>query len=489
MNSNTTDSYPCSLQMVGPTGNVYGGNIPNFPTGSDEMIFGKQTIDNSGNVTLVIWSYQDSTATSNVIHTAGPQSGTGNLGVSYVSGGMTTIFLDGSNNPIQPQPCYAFGYTMIWTGSALTVNGLYPDPFAVGTIFYSLSGSSPQPSICLTHQNRIVYLNNTNADWYPGSPYFFNQSAEWFNFSDPPGSVNGFGQMETFVAEQPYGHGAWGSVSSGELFLVRHQGGAYILGGDLNNPSATRLFGVTPTYGVIQNAGETSIGIVYCSAYNGAWVWSGGSSSTKISPQLNDDFFEPGPPTHLGSNLLTYGPRFNIMQFRNWIAFPNQYLYDTSTGGWWRLDTGLSSPYIFYGVSYDGKALWAMPQKVPAGNLGLFYRYDSTAPATLYDWVSWPIPATRERSINIREVVVRGQGQGTIAIALYGPGGSTDTTVPLTATFNSTTQPQLVRLDAGAIGVQDLTVQITSTGTGGHPAPILWDLSIGYVDNNLVSAT
>jgi hypothetical protein len=477
------------MAILGPSGNVYGGGIPNFATGGDEIIFGKQTIDNSGNVTLVLWSWQDALSTFNIIHTAGPQAGTGNLGVSYVSGDFTTIFLDGANTPIQPQPCYAFGYTMIWTGSALTVNGLYPDPYAPATAFYSLSGASPQPSICLTHQNRILYLNNTNYSWYPGTNYYFNQGAEWFNFSDPPGGINGFGQRETFVAENPYGHGAWGSVSSGELFLVRHHGGGYIVSGDLNNPSVTRLFGVQPTFGVVQQAAQTTMGIVYCSGNNGAWSWGGGSTSTKFSHQLNDDFFDPGQPTHLGSPLPTYGPRFNIVQMGEQIFFPNNYVYDIHTNGWWRLDSPSAPTYSFFAVSYDGKALWAMPKQILAGNLGIFYRYDQTAPATFYAWQSWPIPVTREKSINLREIVVRGQGVGTISFAAYGRNGSSDASVPSVATFNSTTQPQVFRLDLGLYDAQDVTIQVNSTGTGGNPAPILWDFSVGYTEANMQSAT
>ena len=57
-------------------------------------------------------------------------------------------------------------------------------------------------------------------------------------------------------------HGAWGSISASELFLVRHSGGGYVISGDLNSPTVTRLPGVTSTNGIVQVAGQTPIGLV-----------------------------------------------------------------------------------------------------------------------------------------------------------------------------------------------------------------------------------
>ena len=82
------------------------------------------------------------------------------------------------------------------------------------------------------HQSRIVNAVGISYDW-PGSSFSVN---EQICFTDPPNSTTYGAQNEVFVAEEPYGYGAWGSISAGELFMAKQRGGGLIVSGDIFSP-------------------------------------------------------------------------------------------------------------------------------------------------------------------------------------------------------------------------------------------------------------
>lgn len=370
---------------------------------------------------------------------------------------------------------------------------LYPDPTnpkKSSAPFYKdysadLPGSPvPDGGILFGHQGRIVFLSQAQYDWT--GTEILDGPYEQIYYTDPANTVPGNGNPDSlaqdvvFVQEWPVGGGAWGSMSAGELFVVKHRGGGYIVSGDLNEPTVTFLAGVTPTFGTTV-ACQTPIGLIYLSVNNGCWLWNGSNVSQKISNQINDDFFRTPDP------LPVIGAGYQAFSWVDMVVTSNNWVYDTVTGGWWVLDNQAVS-YTWFGQSWDSDLLYAFPGHVTGHTQPICYKYDKTSPTNQFKWTSYPMPRSIFKSIVVREVVVRAQGFGTITVVLQGVGGSTDTTVPVDVDLNSTEQPVYLRFDTG-IEAQDVTVQVTSTGDSDGPAPIIYGISTGVVQTLLVGPT
>lgn len=368
---------------------------------------------------------------------------------------------------------------------------LYPDPTTpMSHAPYVLANTVQADVIC--HQNRIVTLQSLISFW--GSSILEVLANEAFDYTDPPNSLSLGTQSEVFVQEHPFGTGSWGSISASELFLVKHSGGGYVIQGDLNAPTVTRLPAVTSTYGLMSRAGDTTIGLVYASNNRGLWAWNGGLASQKISNQLDDNFFinttYPNPPG------LSRGPSVDITGWGDWIVCTNDWLFDTNTGGWWKLSPSLSDQaHIFYRVSGDGNYLYAACP-VPTSSIAIDL-YSRLAPETTFSWTSYPIrlpQATNDRQFAIRNVVIRAQGNGTVAVTLTGYEGATSEASPSnTLTFEATSDSSQPRMQELAIGLtaQDVTISIVSTAnaTSTSPAPIVYSVAIGYIEQQQVSST
>lgn len=363
--------------------------------------------------------------------------------------------------------------------------GIYPDPSHPGTTVVPHDYSTDLPSkgdggIVIAHQNRIIYLLANSWLWTTGGG-LVAQFEEWY-YTDPPNTVPGNGNPDSlaqdvvFVQEWPVGVGAWGSMSAGELFLVKNRGGGFIVSGDLNNPTVTFLGGVTPSFTRAYLSAQTPVGMAYASAANGCWLWNGSNVSQKISEQLNDDFFiSPNQPP----NVAIQGA---MQAWQDLLLAPNNYVYDTTNGGWWKLDNQ-TVPYSWYGVSYEGLSLYAFPGFVTSHTQPIAYRYSKNHPASAWQWVSYPLQVSKNESITIKEIVLRVQGAGTLTVTATGVNATTGTTLPASYTFTTTAQAAMYRFDAGTDGLraQDITITIAAEGTDSGPAPILYSVGIAYI--------
>jgi hypothetical protein len=274
------------------------------------------------------------------------------------------------------------------------------------------------------------------------------------------------------------------------LFLVKNRIGGVVIQGDLNSPTVTVLPGVQPTYGLMSRGASTSIGFVYPSNDRGMWAWNGSNTATKISEQLEDNFFSNPSINSLG---IERGPTVDIHRWGDWIIVTNDYLFDTNTGGWWKMPNGtlgsISSPvgHQWYQSSSDGDTLYAA-YPIPTSSVAIDC-YSRLAPVTTYLWESYPMRppnADKNRNIDIREVVVRAQGDGTVTINLTGLQGTTTgvQSPSATLTFETTpdqTQPSMQRI-TGGMTAQDVQIEIESGGAGGAAAPIVYSVAIGYVE-------
>ena len=330
----------------------------------------------------------------------------------------------------------------------------------------------------------MVILTLTQYPWVGtiGGQNTFIESNESFNYTDPPNSEDMGAQGAVFVQEHPFGAGAWGSISAGELFLVKNSGGAYVISGDLNFPTVTYLGGVTPTYELLQYAAQTTVGFVYASQGNGVWLWNGSSQSTKLSENLNDDFFD----INSASNPI----QFTAAEWGSWICMTNGWVMDTNTGGWWRL-TNPGFPPMYYGIGCYGTTMWAVAAYVPNATAPALAQYSFATPETTYSWMSYPIAASRDQNIAPQRIAVRAQGLGTVTITLTGINGATSVSSQTPFTFDSNSQPQIFNSSigggAGSFLAQDVTVTITSTAASTGPAPIVYSVSVGYAASSPAS--
>ena len=486
---------------------------PIFPTGggdlsdiADAVVYGILTLTAAPTWYFTLYEAyiaQDATLGQSEPFATGPDAyEPGIIGERFnmMTGGLTTIpFAIGPLGSAQV-PIWAFGFwypgnspTSYYPGTPY--EWLFPDPTDLtATAPYDLQApvGNAYPADVLTHQNRIVLLSYITIG--AETDAILSTNNEVFNYTDPPNSITLGVQNETFVSEHPVGVGAWGSLDSSELFLVKNSGGAYIISGDLNNPTVTRLPTVVSTLGVMSRVGVTPIGIVYASNGRGLWTWNGGSSAQKISEQLEDDFFvNPNLPkvtlAHGTYSGVYDGPSVDICAWGDWIIVSNDWLYDSNLGGWWQLPPGTDAvPHLYYGIGYDGNTLYASP--VNPTDIYAIDKYFRDQPTDTWTWASYPIRQgnkTTNRQMGIREIVCRAQGTGTVQVTLNGINGSFPAFSPSeTMSFGTDSQPVMQRVrvggDPGGFIAQDVTVEIVAVGFSGGPAPIVYEVSIGYIE-------
>lgn len=346
----------------------------------------------------------------------------------------------------------------------------------------------------LGHQGRVVMLeyltNQFGARAGDSIP-----TNEQISYTDPANSYNAFTtysigtQQSVFGPEYPNGYGAWGSISAGELFLVKHQGGACRVLGDLNTPTVTRLYGVTGTGGFGNRAASAPVGFVYYSRFLGAWLWRGADTSERISTQLEDDFmlYTPGNDKLLNVHV-------QLEPWGDWIVTTNGYLWDSKQGGWWRLDDPTSYVPQWFARGFFGDNLYAVPLRAvnlagqPGSKAGFIRKYNMRTAANSFSWQSHPIPVTRDRLVDVRDMVLSAQGNGTVTVTLT----STSGTVTETFTVSNQSQPQRLRPAASTAAGQttgtyesgyNCVAQIVSTGSGGGAAPTVHSLALGWRDS------
>jgi hypothetical protein len=479
-----TLTYPDQLAPSYMNGALaYGpiGQSAFFPQGGDEILWGSEAYDGTSRQ-FNLYGYQESSSSYfSIFEAGGPDV---QLGLQACTIILTVFNPTDATGLTSGLPRVVFSYYFMATAGNTEETEFYPPWASTTRGSTAIDVDFSVPAWVLGHQNRIVYLVRPIMDWAQpiGGPAQHFSGAEFYDYSDPPNTVVIGDQEEYFVQENPTAHGAWGSISASELFLVRDQGGGYVISGDLNAPTVTRLPGVTSTNGAVQIAGQTPIGFVYGSQNNGVWVWNGGNTSTKISAQLNDDFFG------LTYTYPTAGPFFNFNTLGDLIYCPNGYVYSITMNSWWRWGTSDGAqPFAWFWPTYDGQGMWCWPQSIQNAALPSVYKVSRLTPATEYTWESYPMPFTNEDQVLVRVVSVRAQGEGTIQIFLRNTTGQSTITLPVNFTIASPGSPQVLRQQAAAQG-SDITLSLTSTGLSGGPAPVIYDIRIGWERGNELPA-
>lgn len=325
----------------------------------------------------------------------------------------------------------------------------------------------------VAYQGRILLINSKLYS----TPYGTIWVNETFNYTTPSNSPTLGNQNVVIDPTDPFGYGSWGSISAGELFLVKKRGGGVLLTGDINYPTITKLPGVQSTGYITgtSNAGSgpcvsTPAGLFYPSEGDGIWLWNGGNISQKVSQNLQNDFYRVAP------YFQFFGYCWGEM-----VMFSNMWLYDLRTQGWWKWSTG-PAPIYWYAPSVNPTQLYCAPCTTQLGSsVKQIYRINKSLAARTYIWQSLPNKLTQNRYINVREIVLYASNPysntSTIKVQLFN-GSTTVFSYQTTKTKQPIhADPTMIRIPCGGVTLNNAIIRVTATGPTG--APIIHSITLG----------
>lgn len=394
----------------------------------------------------------------------------------YVSASFVTTRSNrtNENNPGVPVVAMAWYET---TGGGQNFFGTFPDetnPSVTGT-WTSSHGISAAPIV--GHQGRIIMFQTSDYGHGAIGAWNTNENLWW-------SKVNNLGTLvqvaeslpaSVFSWENPDGYTAMASMSAGELFLVKRGQGALTVNGDLNSPTVINLPNV-PGGRFPVNPCHTPLGVLYAGV-DGMYIWSGGDTATNVSSHLEPDVFE----TTDGAPILGFGQSW--CYDGAWAWGPENWLFDPQSQGWWRYEDP-SLLTIRHARHHGGRFTYGnIAEYTNATNSEVIYGWDKALPALTYSWQSQPLWVSLDRHINVRQLILTAHGSGTITITLTGLGGATTSRQFTVSSNYPTTQRANVSLYGHAI-----KVRIEADG-GAQPAPIVYQLQVGYDTRMRVAAT
>lgn len=331
---------------------------------------------------------------------------------------------------------------------------------------FSISGDA---GLLCSHQNRIinrlysVYGNGT------GGQASTTEDMKWTNANDS-GIVS---VSQVFYPEETNGYGIMASMTANELFMLKEQGGVMV-SGDVENATVINLPMVVGTT-IVQVPARSNIGLVYVTD-SGVWAWAHGDTSQLLSPRMTPHFWRP-------TSIHLLGEAHKLQAWDDWIAVPNNWLYDSQLRSWWRLEDETVLQTQRYGRFRD--FLYADLQTYTVVSPLAVVGWNRALKATSYSWQSQPLWVTVDRRVNVREISCRAVGTGTVDITVTAATGDTQTR---TFTFSDATIPHMQRHNMRVQG-SDLVVKIVSTGTGGNDAPTIDEIEIGVDQRQLAGVS
>lgn len=392
---------------------------------------------------------------------------------------------------------YPFGGTVLPGGTPGTPGFTIQDIVVPGT---NITGQA------IGYVGRVLVLGTIPYPW-PAAGLTFGTN-ENIDFTDPPNSnvlppLDATGQQAYLDPQNPFGYGGAGSISVGELALIKKRGGLIVVTGDIKDPTLVTPYpGVQSTGDLYGRVGLTPLGLVYGSERAGAWAWNGGNAATKLSPQLDDAFFDcttsEGMTGGGGFPSKNYG--FNVEWWGDLILFSNNWVYNLLTNSWWVLYPQAEDPtdnytprqYFHYSRGPMANQMFASPIKLttdasPYGaDMTWIALFDNTYPSSHYQWQSLPVRVSEGRVFDIRRVTVRAScatANGSVTVSVIGSdGGVLDSH---TTTTDIVAEGTLFTWDMGqgALGRQNITIRVNAdNSTPGDPAPTVWALSVAYTE-------
>lgn len=326
-------------------------------------------------------------------------------------------------------------------------------------------------SIC-AHQGRIVLFRHTTYDHGPNGKWETNEDLIWTKFNNVD-KLEGKGAIPSlFVPEYPTGYGVALTMSANELFLIKRYGGGLVLQGDLNKPTVISLPNLVSTGNLVCQPTNSPIGVVYGVSDGGAYVWQGQDTSTKISPQLEDDFFVIPNITQPSAT----SPRASFARWHDWILASNNWLFDIPSQSWWRIEDPNARRILWWRTDWTGQYLYGAISNFTNAAPEHVYTWDRTKGTSSYSWQSQPLATSQSRLANVRELLLTASGKGVVIVTITGLNGKQTTSL---FTIDSTGFPVKLRQSV-ALRAPFMQVRIqVDSGDTTVAAPIVHGLDIG----------
>ena len=360
---------------------------------------------------------------------------------------------------------------------------MYPNPAARSAygVFAMMAVGASVAGQTIVHQSRILNLAGITYTYPAGSGFDTNENV---NFTDPPLSASYGFQQTVLAAEQPFGYGGAGSISAGELFLVKKRGGAVIVTGDIFAPSVTILPGVTSTGNFYGQGASTPAGFVYASEDNGMWTWNGSNTSQKISANLDDAFFLP-PEFSGGMESNNYA--YNAQEYGNRIYTSNNWMLDLNNNAWWTYfpRKAQGGHDLFYVQPVNGNYIYC-------AQLSLHRSHQPQLHVPLRPCHSDPVLPVPEPSDSPTQPRPRSpcrhpgdRGQSLMPDRwLYRTLSVLDQESvvwgPITNSNTVTDGPQMLRFNVAARGHHQPAIRLAVTGAGRGDMPVIHSIDIRY---------
>lgn len=356
-------------------------------------------------------------------------------------------------------------------GGSSYIIGQYPNDTTPTTdAAVDLSTTIPA-SMLIAHQGRLIYAEQVNYSHGTVGQWLSNENLYWtvVNDTDTLSSAT----ASVFSPENPSGYTAGHTMSANELFLVKADGGALSINGDIDDPTVVNLPSVATA---IRSIGAvTPLGFVYPGADGRVYAWAGGDKSQPISPHMEDFFFRPPvQPPFLDVDFI-----FD-MWGNDYLLAPNLYIMDVHNAGWWRLDNPADLPGDWWAAQSLGpRAYYCQSNFTTVDELIVVgwtatNNYHFGEAAQSYSWESQPLWPTVGRIVECREIILTAIGSGTVTVTVTGRGGETDNAA---FTLTSTTYPVEMKKSIKCRG-SGLVVKIVAT-TSEPAAPTVFAVDIG----------
>lgn len=381
-------------------------------------------------------------------------------------------------------------------GSHRRVVGIFPNPTNVNSTPSGFLGGTHEgpvdetfPDAChlVAHQGRMVATTRTQkqtGEVTGGATEWgiISESVTYSPVQDFYGTL-GFGCFETaqFGEEKPFRSGVVASITADEIIFIKDREGAVLVRGDLDNPTVVQLPYVESTHGAYSIPAKTNFGLVYGTA-NGIYVWEGGESSRHISPQMEGWFWNHD------TTLNYLGNRGRFAWWNPWVVVPNNFIYDSRTESWWRLDSPANTVFScnVADVVNSGNRLYLFPHKLGQNASPMWYTAAPDVLCDTYTWQSQPLVETRARVVTVQEVHIlvtpASTTAATITITLtgYAANGAPVTPVVVTFTTAANRNPQMLHKDVVAnFQATHVMVQIVANANNtAVPAPKIHSVSL-----------
>jgi|GEM_PF-6538210 len=282
------------------------------------------------------------------------------------------------------------------------------------------------PTAVVAHQGRFVIFPLYTTGDGTNQVYISSECAYWTPVNN--GSIIDTNLTTYFNVlggyENASGYGVFQSLTADELFLVKIRGGGLFVSGDLNSPTVRTLPYVRSTGLSFCNGTTTSLGHVYPVDGSGVWLWAGGDTSEHVTAHLRPDFWRPSTltPTYAvpaSQAAATWGwSNTSAATWNELILWPANWMWDTDELGWWKI-LGPDQPDMsWWATDERGRYAWGAPMGWTTTSNPVAYEFSRDSSATYYSWQGHPLTATIDRETVVNELIVCGQGNGTVRITI-----------------------------------------------------------------------